>query len=216
MNDTNGTPAGPRILVVDDEPAVLDAYRRVLDPPTAGTSTAALDELRTRLFLSGGNAALLSRAPIRARSFEVTYCGGAEAAVAEVRAASASHRPYAIVFLDMRMPPGPDGLWAAERIREIDPQVDIVVCTAYSDVDPEDIARRVPRPTACSTCTSRSIRTRSGRWLPRSANAGRRVTGVRPRAATPTVSPACRPAAASSSGSRRLCGQRRRLANEWR
>ena len=144
MSDTNASPVGPRILVVDDEPAVLDAYRRVLDPPTAGTSTAALDELRTRLFLSGGNAALLSRAPIRARSFDVTYCGGAEAAVVEVRTASASHRPYAIVFLDMRMPPGPDGLWAAERIREIDPQVDIVVCTAYSDVDPEDIARRVP------------------------------------------------------------------------
>ena len=144
MSDNSGSPVGPRILVVDDEPAVLDAYRRVLDPPGAGTSTAALDELRTRLFLSGGNAALLARAPIRSRAFDVTYCGGAEAAVVEVRAASASHRPYAIVFLDMRMPPGPDGLWAAERIREIDPQVDIVVCTAYSDVDPEDIARRVP------------------------------------------------------------------------
>ena len=65
MSDTSGSPAGPRILVVDDEPAVLDAYRRVLDLPTSGTSTAALDELRTRLFLSGGNAALLSRAPIR-------------------------------------------------------------------------------------------------------------------------------------------------------
>jgi diguanylate cyclase (GGDEF)-like protein len=144
MSDMIGSGAGPRILVVDDESAVLDAYRRVLDPPTPAASNAALDELRTRLFLSGGNTALLARTQVRPRTFDVTYCGGAEAAVAEVRSASAANRPYAIIFLDMRMPPGPDGLWAAERIREIDRQVDIVVCTAYSDVDPEDIARRVP------------------------------------------------------------------------
>ena len=39
------------------------------------------------------------------------------------------------------MPPGPDGAWAAARIRELDPAIEIVVCTAYSDVDPRDIAR---------------------------------------------------------------------------
>lgn len=53
-------------------------------------------------------------------------------------------QPFDVVFLDMRMPPGPDGLWAATRIRELDELVDIVVATAYSDVNPEEIARQVP------------------------------------------------------------------------
>jgi CheY-like chemotaxis protein len=44
----------------------------------------------------------------------------------------------------MRMPPGPDGVWAAARIRELDPAIEIVVCTAYSDVDPRDIGGMVP------------------------------------------------------------------------
>jgi len=44
----------------------------------------------------------------------------------------------------MRMPPGPDGVWAAARIRELDPAVEIVVCTAYSDVDPCEIGGIVP------------------------------------------------------------------------
>jgi diguanylate cyclase len=48
------------------------------------------------------------------------------------------------VFLDMRMPPGPDGVWAAQRIRELDPAIEIVVCTAYSDVDPGEIGGIVP------------------------------------------------------------------------
>jgi diguanylate cyclase (GGDEF)-like protein len=49
-----------------------------------------------------------------------------------------------VVFLDMRMPPGPDGVWAAARIRELDPAIEIVICTAYSDVDPCEIGGIVP------------------------------------------------------------------------
>jgi diguanylate cyclase (GGDEF)-like protein len=52
--------------------------------------------------------------------------------------------PFAVVFLDMRMPPGRDGVWAAARIRELDPAVEIVICTAYSDVDPSEIGGIVP------------------------------------------------------------------------
>ena len=54
------------------------------------------------------------------------------------------NEPFAVVFLDMRMPPGPDGVWAATQIREIDPAVEIVICTAYSDVDPCEIGGMVP------------------------------------------------------------------------
>lgn len=133
-----------RVLVVDDEPAVLDAYRQVLAPLATAADRAAIDELRTRLFLAGGGTSIGGKPAVPARAFEAVYCASAEAAVTAVRDACAAKRPFAVAFLDMRMPPGSDGAWAAERIRAIDPQLEIVLCTAYSDIDPAEIGRRVP------------------------------------------------------------------------
>jgi len=72
------------------------------------------------------------------------FCDQAAAAVTAVKEALARNQPFAVVFLDMRMPPGPDGVWAAVQIRELDPAVEIVICTAYSDADPSDIGGLVP------------------------------------------------------------------------
>jgi diguanylate cyclase (GGDEF)-like protein len=133
-----------RVLVVDDEQPVRDAYRQVLDASAPSADRAAIDQLRTRLFLAGGDPALMTRIPPQPQPFEAVFCAGGEAAVTAVREACAASRPFAVAFLDMRMPPGPDGVWTAQKIREIDPHVEIVICTAYSDVDPADIGRRVP------------------------------------------------------------------------
>ncbi len=132
-----------RVLVADDEPPVLDAYRRVLDPPATDAGTAVLDDLRNRLLLSGGSPALLARQPRRPRAFDATYCVGAVEAVAAVRSAIAENKPFAIAFIDSGMNPGHDGLWAAQRIREIDQQVEIVICAADSDVNPLQIGRSI-------------------------------------------------------------------------
>jgi diguanylate cyclase (GGDEF)-like protein len=130
-----------RVLVVDDDPDILVAYRQVLDESVPSNDRAAIDALRARLFASG-NAKTADAAP--ASSFEAIVCNGAEAAVATVKEACEAGKPIAVAFLDMRMPPGPDGAWAAERIRALDPDIEIVICTAYSDVDPAEIGRRVP------------------------------------------------------------------------
>jgi diguanylate cyclase len=133
-----------RVLVVDDEQAVLDAYRQVLGQASRGADQDAMDELRAKLFLASAGAAVAAGSASRARQFEPVFCSSAEAAVEAVREACGAERPFAVAFLDMRMPPGPDGAWAAARIREIDPQLEIVICTAYSDVDPLEIGQRVP------------------------------------------------------------------------
>ena len=133
-----------RVLVVDDEQAVLDAYRQVLGQASRGAEQDAIDALRAKLFLASAGAAVAAGSATRARQFEPVFCSGAEAAVEAVREACGAQRPFAVAFLDMRMPPGPDGAWAAARIREIDPQLEIVICTAYSDVDPLEIGQRVP------------------------------------------------------------------------
>jgi diguanylate cyclase (GGDEF)-like protein len=131
-----------RVLVADDDPDILGAYRQVLSDSVPSNDRAAIDDLRARLFASGAGRSLST--PAATHSFEPVVCNGAEAAVEAVRHGRDTGSPIAVAFLDMRMPPGPDGAWAAERIREIDPQIHIVICTAYSDVDPAEIGRRVP------------------------------------------------------------------------
>jgi CheY-like chemotaxis protein len=134
------TPEVIRVLVADDEAAVRDAYRAVLDAPQDDGGRQALDALRARLFAGQGAADASADGP----AFEVDFCASAAEAVGRAQEAGTAGRPYAVYFLDMRMPPGQDGAWAAERIRALDPLAEIVVCTAYSDVDPAEIGRRVP------------------------------------------------------------------------
>jgi diguanylate cyclase (GGDEF)-like protein len=132
-----------RLLVVDDEQEIIESYRRTLVASDVHPETEDLRRLGAKLFQNRDAPRRNARSsPVI--SFDPTFCNGAEAAVEAVRLSLAEDRPYAVVFLDMRMPPGPDGVWAAARIREIDPAVEIVVCTAYSDVDPHDIGGIVP------------------------------------------------------------------------
>jgi diguanylate cyclase (GGDEF)-like protein len=133
-----------RVLVVDDEAEVRDAYRHILLEADVSKDLAAFQDLRARLFAKAAAEQALKKNAARTATFSPEFCAGAEEAVAAVREALAAENPFAVVFLDMRMPPGHDGIWAAARIREIDPAIEIVVCTAYSDVDPGDIGGMVP------------------------------------------------------------------------
>src|SRR6202790_5396598 len=133
-----------RVLVVDDEADVRDAYRQVLLEADVNRDLAAFHDLRTRLFRKAEAPAPAAEPAARGATFDPLFCDGAETAVAAVKEALALELPFAVVFLDMRMPPGPDGVWAAARIRELDPAIEIVICTAYSDVDPCEIGGIVP------------------------------------------------------------------------
>jgi diguanylate cyclase (GGDEF)-like protein len=137
------TRAPIRVLVVDDEAPIRDAYRQIFSEPEQQAQNDARRQLGAKLF-GGEGSSQPNRRSAAALTFDAMYCEGAEAAVAAVKEALAAKQPFAVAFLDMRMPPGPDGIWAASYIREIDPAIEIAVCTAYSDVDPGDIGGRVP------------------------------------------------------------------------
>jgi diguanylate cyclase len=132
-----------RVLVADDEAEVRNAYRQILLETDMSSETAVFHNLRERLF-SKSIPDPMAKAPSSETTFAPFFCEGAEAAVAAMRDALAADDPFAVAFLDMRMPPGPDGVWAAARIRELDPAIEIVLCTAYSDVDPREIGGMVP------------------------------------------------------------------------
>jgi predicted signal transduction protein with EAL and GGDEF domain/CheY-like chemotaxis protein len=111
-----------RVLVADDEPVVRDLYRQFL---LASSPPGASDE---------------PPGP----ELDVVLCSQAEEAVAEFTRAVEADESFAVAFLDVRMPPGKTGVWAAERIRKLDPAVEIVIVTAHSDINPLEIASRVP------------------------------------------------------------------------
>jgi len=132
-----------RVLVVDDEPEIRDAYKQILCETEVNLEMTGFHELRSRLFRKSP-AEALRQAATRSTTFETVFCQQATEAVAAVKEALARNEPFAVAFLDMRMPPGRDGVWAATQIRELDPAIEIVICTAYSDADPGEIGGYVP------------------------------------------------------------------------
>ncbi|TKB23493.1 EAL domain-containing protein [Desulfopila sp. IMCC35006] len=128
-----------RILVADDEPTILDSYRLVLEAGKQETSTK-INDLKSKLFGRESK----QRPPADEPVFEIVYTNSAESAVQAVRESRGLDKRFSVAFLDMRMPPGPDGAWAAAKIRELDDRIDIVISTAYSDIDPKELSQRVP------------------------------------------------------------------------
>jgi signal transduction histidine kinase len=122
-----------RILVVDDNRAIHKDFQKILGG--SRPISTELEELEANLF---GHR---SATPLQPFSVDSAYQG--EEAAAMVRAALDSGRPYALAFIDVRMPPGWDGVETAQHIWEIDPDVQIVICTAYSDYSWEDTVERL-------------------------------------------------------------------------
>jgi DNA-binding NarL/FixJ family response regulator len=126
-----------RILVVDDEQAILDSYQQVLFPERNPLgSEPEMEALVAKLF---GEKRQASSGAV----FDLVLCRQGNEAVEAAQIAIEANRPFAVAFIDVRLPPGPDGVWTAEHIRALDPHMEIVMVTAYSDVDPSEIAGRV-------------------------------------------------------------------------
>ncbi|WP_027362305.1 EAL domain-containing protein [Halodesulfovibrio aestuarii] len=128
-----------RILVADDERAILESYRMILEGNTQ-YSNAAINNLKSKLFGDKRASDGRSAPP----EFDVLYTMGANEAVQAIKESLENNNRFAMIFLDMRMPPGPDGAWAAAEIRALDPDIEIVISTAYSDVEPGELSLRVP------------------------------------------------------------------------
>ena len=133
-----------RILIVDDEPAMHDSYRRSF----AGQRTQhgdVLGAMADELFGEIGPAAptALGDASIDEGypNFAVTHCYQGLDAVAAVETSLAQGDAFAVAFIDVRMPPGIDGRETARRIRAIDPEINFVIVTGYSEFSPTEINR---------------------------------------------------------------------------
>ncbi len=135
MKTDLGRSENVRILITDDNSAIHDDFRRILT--TAAQDDTELSEAESLLF--GDPAAT----PLGHPDYALDFALQGEKAVQYVKSARADGRRYAMAFVDMRMPPGWDGLETIERLWEEDPGVQIVICSAHSDYDWRDIFERL-------------------------------------------------------------------------
>ncbi|MGE4241895.1 response regulator [Ramlibacter sp.] len=119
-----------RVLLVDDMPSIHEDFGRML--AASGTE------------LSAAEAALFGEpAPPPDDGFELHSAYQGEDGLAMASRAVAAGRPYAVGIIDMRMPPGWNGVETIEQIWRVDPELQVILCTAYSDMSWDDMFRRV-------------------------------------------------------------------------
>jgi diguanylate cyclase len=128
--------ANRRILVIDDNASIHQDFRKVLGTQTEHSAQAALDVLEANLF---GDSVAADARP----NFEVDSAHQGQEGVAMVHQALSEGRPYSMAFVDMRMPPGWDGLKTIERLWITDPDVQVVICSAHTDYDWTEVVQRL-------------------------------------------------------------------------
>ncbi|NWA01481.1 putative bifunctional diguanylate cyclase/phosphodiesterase [Pseudomonas gingeri] len=121
-----------RILIIDDTASIHEDFRKILCPHVVEDDLQSAEE------------ALFGTTVSRSQYvFELDSAFQGQEGLARVEQALAGDRPYAMAFIDMRMPPGWDGLETIERLWQVDPKLQIALCTAYSDYSLEDMHERV-------------------------------------------------------------------------
>jgi len=125
-----------RLLIVDDNPAIHDDFRKILGRSTAHDEFAVL-----AASLFGEEAPSTP-----ANAFDLSFASQGAEALELVKLAVREGRRYSLVFTDVRMPPGWDGLETTLKLWEVDPDLQIVICTAYSDKSWEDVKEKLGHP----------------------------------------------------------------------
>jgi len=128
-----------KVLVADDDEHVLDCYRDAFTDDQPTDHMKALDALAAELFDPEVDI-------VDQPKFDIVSCCQGDDAISLARKAADEGSPFDVVILDVRMPPGIDGVEAGSQIRAIDPDVEIIFVTGFSDVPLDELQRRVPPP----------------------------------------------------------------------
>lgn len=142
MSAASGAGAERRILVIDDSPAICEDFRKILCPSAPAPSR--LESLEASLF--GGPGARSDSTRAGDQEFRVDTASQGSLGLEAVRRMLRQRTPYALAFVDMRMPPGWDGIETSAHLWDADPAIQIVICSAYSDYSWHEVVRHLKRP----------------------------------------------------------------------
>jgi signal transduction histidine kinase len=130
-----------RVLAVDDDEDILNTYYQYLE--CIEDDSDSILEIEK---LISENSVLLqeeSQDKNKRDCFKLSAVTSGELAIEKVKQAIAIDESFFVALIDMRMPPGIDGAETAQRLRQIDPNIYIIIVTAYSDIDPAYLNSRL-------------------------------------------------------------------------
>ena len=123
-----------RILVIDDNPSIHKDFQTIL---LEEEESETLNALRDEVFGNKTNTTAFKSV------YELDFASQGKEGCEKIQQACSEDHPYELAFVDMRMPPGWDGLKTIEHIWQIDPNIQMVICTAYSDYSWGEITERL-------------------------------------------------------------------------
>jgi len=124
-----------RLLIVDDDPLVREAYQSILEK-----QPDLLNQMGAFIFSESFDTEKFPAA----NQYALSYCENGVKAIQQVKTAVGAHQPFAVAFIDMRMP-GLNGAETARQLWEIDPNLKIVIVTAFSDISSSEITQIIGR-----------------------------------------------------------------------
>ncbi len=127
-----------RVLICDDTPSIHDDFRKILSLPSQEVQSlsSVLSSLKRRGKSSEEPAAGVIR-------YDLSHASQGQEALGLVEQGREEQRPFALAYVDVRMPPGWDGIETIQRMWDVDPYLEVVICTAYSDYSWEGILEQL-------------------------------------------------------------------------
>lgn len=138
MPEFSDIPPANRILVIDDNRSIHEDFSKILSPGGRDGGAKALEVVEASLF--GEDAVPEGILEVH---FQLESAFQGEEGLSKVQAAFAEGKPYSVAFVDVRMPPGWDGIETTSHLWRVDPDLQIVICTAYSDYSWDEMMRRL-------------------------------------------------------------------------
>ena len=126
------------ILVVDDLPAIHDCFKSILLPDAINEAGEELDNMLDEILGETD-----SKDSFKIPEYRIDSAFQGQEALAKVAEMQARNDPYSLIFMDVRMPPGWDGIETIQRIWEHHADTEVVICTAFSDYSWEDIQKKL-------------------------------------------------------------------------
>ncbi len=122
-----------RVIVIDDNDDIHTDFRKILVGTGSNSNGAA------RSAFLGKTAEKETEVP----GFELSSATQGEQGINMVMQARRNQEPFALAFVDVRMPPGLDGIETIERLWQVQPDLQVVICTAFADYSFEEIIERL-------------------------------------------------------------------------
>jgi len=119
-----------RVLICDDNQSIHEDLIKIFRPPPKTGNSEIINHLESLLFEDPSEVATAERIQL---DFQLESAFSGREAIRMVKKAKEEGNPYSLIFMDVRMPPGPDGILTSKEIWEALPTTEIVILTAYSD-----------------------------------------------------------------------------------